>query len=191
MRDFAALLISIMRSVHKKIVIVAGFSENFDIFVIIKLFGFFHLQIFCIKLLMAGPFAKNVTQKWRRLHKLLLLTKVFLNFLLEVKYLWGWLVCLKGLAWRAWCIFGFGGFFVWIFIFPLNSLILDLEEFHDGWRLLPGLTVIGFVLMLGEGIELFLKGVNSVERRLILGMVADDKGWLWGLGLFHWVRVIN
>jgi hypothetical protein len=63
MRDFAALLISIMRSVHKKIVIVAGFSENFDIFVIIKLFGFFHLQIFCIKLLMAGPFAKNVTQK--------------------------------------------------------------------------------------------------------------------------------
>jgi hypothetical protein len=30
-----------------------------------------------------------------------------------------------------------------------------------------------------------------VGRRLILGMVADDKGWLWGLGLFHWVRVIN
>jgi hypothetical protein len=30
--------------------------------------------------------------------------------------------------------------------------------------------------MLGEGIDLFLKGVNSVGRRLILGMVADDKG---------------
>jgi hypothetical protein len=46
MRAFAALLISIMSSVHKKTVIVAGFSENLEVFVCIKLFGFFHLQIF-------------------------------------------------------------------------------------------------------------------------------------------------
>lgn len=46
MRAFAALLISIMRSVHQKIVIVAGFSQHFEVLVCIKLFGFFHLQFF-------------------------------------------------------------------------------------------------------------------------------------------------
>ncbi len=62
-----------------------------------------------------------------------------------------------------------------VFIFPLNMLVLDLEKLHNGRGFLPGLTLMGIVLMLGKGIELFLKGVNSLGRRLALGMVMDNK----------------
>jgi hypothetical protein len=54
-------------------------------------------------------------------------------------------------------------------------LVLDLEELHNGRGFLPGLTLMGIALMLGKRIELFLKGVNSLGRRLVLGMTMDNK----------------
>lgn len=86
-------------------------------------------------------------------------------------------------------MFGLDGFLSEILIFPLDMLIFNLEQFHNGRRLPFGLAGICFSFMLSDLIELFFEWVDSVSVLFVERIVSHHERGLDGMELFHFVVV--